>query len=172
MAQIRAPRPELKTRTSLAKLSTSAFTLIEILMVLTLLGIVSSIGITAYTNFSLDARIAVTNDRMAALKNAIVGDPRFFAEGKYTKQGYESHCLGLPSTLTDLVTMPGAGTCSVVYDPFPKHGWRGPYVSNTNSNWSLDGWGTTIQYNSATRTLLSCGPNLICGNGDDISLTF
>ena len=155
--------------------SSAGFTLIEILMVLVLVAILSRMAISQFVNFNLDAQTQVTKDKLNSLKTAIIGDARLVSAGKYSKQGYESHCLGPPAAvLTDLNTMPAAGTCSVVYDPFTKRGWRGPYVSTaaTDPNWNKDAWGTTITYTFATRTIKSCGPDAVCGNADDISVTF
>jgi type II secretory pathway pseudopilin PulG len=144
-------------------------------MVLLLLGILTRIAVTQFTNFTTDAKTAVTRDKMNAIKNAIVGDARFVAAGKYSKQGYEAHCLAPPTTLTDLTTQPGAGTCASAYDPFTKRGWRGPYISTTDSTYNVDGWGTTVQYFVAgppARTIRSCGADTVCGNSDDITITY
>lgn len=163
------------TSRSAIRTDSPGFTLIEIMMVLLLLGILTRIAITAFTDFSTEAKTTVSRDKMNAIKSAIVGDARFVAGGKYTKQGYEAHCLAPPTLLTDLPTMPGAGTCSVVYDPFTKRGWRGPYVSTTDTNWNKDGWGTTFEYYVAgppARTIRSCGVDATCGNADDITITY
>ena len=144
-------------------------------MVLTVTAILATVGINSFVTFSEDAKKAVTQEKLNALKAAIIGDPRFVDAGKYLKLGYESQCGGLPSSLTDLITMPAAGTCSTVYDPFLKTGWRGPYVNSSDPNWNLDGWGITIEYFSSgppARTLRSCGPDKTCGTADDISVTF
>jgi len=151
------------------------FTLVEALMVILILGILATIGVTQFTDFSKDARTAVTNEKLVAIKLAIIGDPHFYAGGEYTKPGYQAHCGAPPVTLNDLITMPGAGACSTVYDPFLKTGWRGPYLSSTDSSWNQDGWGTTLEYfvtGPPVRTIRSCGPDKICGNTDDLSLTF
>jgi len=166
-------------------LNEKAFTLVEILMVVVLIAILTTIGITSGINFSQDARIAVTNEKMAAIKAAIVGDARFAAAGHYSKQGYESHCQGLPTSLnvttSELVAMPAAGTCSTIYNPFLKQGWRGPYVSTTGSTaWNVDGWGTAFVYCptmgagcAVARTLISCGQDSTCGTANDkITLSF
>jgi len=114
----------------------------------------------------------VTNTKLNAIKVAIIGDARFVAGGKYSKQGYETHCLAVPTVITDLSTQPASGTCASVYDPFTKQGWRGPYVDSTNADWSKDAWGTALVYSSAGRTIKSCGPDSTCGNSDDITLSF
>lgn len=155
--------------------SFSGFTMIEMLMVIVIVGILAGVVIPQFIDMSSEAKTAVTTERMNVIKAAIVGDGRMVSNGKYTKQGYEIHCVGLPTTLTDLITQPGAGTCASVYDPFTKRGWRGPYVSSTATSWNQDAWGTALVYYSVgppARTLRSCGKNATCGNADDIDITF
>lgn len=148
------------------------FSLVEILMVLVLIGILSAIAVPSLLNFSNDAKRALTNEKLAILKAAIVGDGRRAMAGKPTNLGYERHCNALPTTLADLITQPAAGVCAAAYNPFTKRGWRGPYVSNTDANYATDAWGTAIVYSSGTRTLTSWGPNRASGGSDDISLSF
>ncbi len=148
------------------------FSLIELLMVIALIAILARMGISQFSDFSSDARTAVTNTKMNAIKIAIIGDARFVSAGKNSKQGYEVHCLAVPTALSNLSTQPGSGTCASTYDPFTKRGWRGPYVNSTDSNWDKDAWGTAFNYTSGTRTLKSCGSDATCGNSDDITLTF
>ena len=144
-------------------------------MTILILVILATIGITQFTDFSSNARTAVTMEKLNAFKTAIMGDPHFYAGGEYTKQGYQAHCAAPPTTLSDLVTKPAAGNCSTVYDPFLKTGWRGPYVSNADASWEKDAWGTTIEYyvsGPPARTIRSCGADKICGNTDDLSVTY
>jgi prepilin-type N-terminal cleavage/methylation domain-containing protein len=154
---------------------TSGFTLIEVLLTLLLVSILATVAISQFINLGNDAKTAVTTERINSLKIAIIGDARYNSAGQLTKIGFEANCLGLPTTLTDLITQPSAGICAAVYDPFGKRGWRGPYVSSSNSYWNLDAWGTAIQYFNTgppARTLRSCGPDLVCGTSDDIAITF
>ncbi len=153
----------------------SGFTLVEILMAVLLLSVLATIGITQFTDFSKDARTVVTTEKLMALKTAIMGDPQFHAGGEYTKQGYQAHCTTPPAALADLITMPVAGNCTTVYDPFLKTGWRGPYVTTTDSLWNVDAWGTAIEYyvtGPPARTIRSCGPDKTCGTTDDITVTY
>ncbi len=169
------PTPATKTPSEEAREGTRGFTLVEILLAVLLVSILSAVGIGQYLDFTKDARTVVTQQKLAALKLAITGDGRFYASGAPTRLGYEANCLGLPGTLTDLVTQPGAGTCASAYNPYTKQGWRGPYVSNTDPGWDKDAWGHAIQYFSAgppARTLRSCGADGACGNADDITLVF
>jgi prepilin-type N-terminal cleavage/methylation domain-containing protein len=152
------------------------FTLIEILLTLTVLTVLLMIGIPQFTDFSVDARKAVTRDRLSAIREAIVGDPRLVSGGVYTKPGYIGNCLKVPDTLTYLAAKPADSgvepTCVNDYDPVTRLGWNGPYLDTTPSDWNKDAWGTAIVYSSAGRTLTSWGPDLGSGGGDDISLSF
>jgi prepilin-type N-terminal cleavage/methylation domain-containing protein len=149
-------------------LQAAGFTLIEILMVLILLAILTRIGITQFTDYSKDAKTAVTQDSLAALKRAIIGDSRVYGDGQLIKPGYIANTGNVPTSLLNLVTQGSATT----YDPLTKRGWRGPYVDNTAASWNKDAWGTDFNYNSTVRTIKSCGPDLTCGNSDDISVSF
>src|SRR5687768_17511866 len=98
------PAPVTNTTTSRRRSisSSSGFTLIEILMVLLLLGIITRIAVVQFTNFTYEAKAAVTRERMNSIKVAIVGDSRFVSHGKHTKPGFEFHCLAAPAAITDL----------------------------------------------------------------------
>jgi prepilin-type N-terminal cleavage/methylation domain-containing protein len=148
------------------------FTLVEMLMVILVVAILAGIGISQFVDFAGDAKQAVTKDRLNQIKTAIVGDPRLVSGGVYTQPGFLGHCGAVPSVLDDLVSMPASGNCAIPYDPMTRVGWRGPYLSTASGDWNLDAWGTLIQYDSLFRTLTSCGPNLGCGDVDDISVSF
>jgi prepilin-type N-terminal cleavage/methylation domain-containing protein len=151
----------------------SGFTLIEILMTIMLIAILARIAITQFTDFSKDAKIAVTRDNLAALKRAIIGDSRVYGDGQLIKPGYIANVGNTPTTLTDLITQPGTASA---YDPLTKRGWRGPYVDNSASNWNKDAWGTTLVLNTSGRIIQSYGPNTTndnCGaSSDDICVSY
>lgn len=152
--------------------NSKAFTLIEILMAIVLIGIIMVVAIPNFLDFGDTARTAVTQERLNALRVAVIGDARFSAGGKHTKMGYESHCLGVPGVIADLATQPAAGTCAAAYNQYSKIGWNGPYVNSADANWNVDAWGTAIVYSSAGRTFTSCGPDLTCATADDIAVAF
>jgi prepilin-type N-terminal cleavage/methylation domain-containing protein len=148
--------------------SIAGFTLIEIMMVIVITAIVSAVGVAQYIDFSKDAKAAVTKSRLNELRMAIVGDPQHVVAGQFVSPGFIKQVGSVPTSLTDLVAQGGFPS----YNPFTKSGWRGPYVSTLEANWDKDGWGTSIQYSAGGRTLTSCGPDLTCGNGDDIVVGF
>ena len=137
-------------------------------MLMVLVGIMMSVALPQFLDFSEEAREAVTTERMNQIKIAIVGDPRLRANGMYLKPGFEAHMGSVPTALTELTTQ-GAQTS---YDPYTKTGWRGPYITTTDSDWSNDGWGTALVYSSGGRTITSYGPDEAAGGGDDIVVSF
>jgi general secretion pathway protein G len=140
----------------------SGFTLIEILMAVSVVAIVAAVSVPRFIDYRNDAKAAVTTDTLNSIKLAITGDART------GRTGYLSHMGAVPTSLNDLVAQ---GT-QPAYDPINKIGWNGPYLDTSNANWNKDGWGTAIQYTPASRTLRSCGPNANCGDADDIVVTF
>lgn len=144
------------------------FTLVEILMALLLISILAGIAVPQFIDFSGSAATGVTQERLNELKSAIIGDPRLVENGVFLKPGFEAQLGSLPTTLNDLVTQGAYPN----YSPFTKKGWRGPYVSNSTSDWNLDSWKQPIVYTPAARTLRSCGPDKVCNNADDIVVTF
>jgi prepilin-type N-terminal cleavage/methylation domain-containing protein len=148
--------------------SQKGFTLVEMLMVILIMGILSRVAFSTYVDFAKDAKSTVTTSRLSELKIALLGDARMVSSGRFTSPGFINQVGNVPVTLTDLASQ---GTYSA-YDPFNKKGWNGPYVNTSEPNWSKDAWGISFQYNSATRTIKSCGPDKVCGNADDITVTF
>lgn len=149
--------------------SESGFTVVEILMVILLVGIISTVAIPQFIDFSDEASGTVTQERLVALKTAIIGDARAISsQGQYLQPGFVNHLGTLPASLNDLRVQ---GTYPS-YDAFRKTGWRGPYISTTVPDWNLDGWKVPLQYSATTRTIRSCGPDKTCGSSDDITIQF
>ena len=144
------------------------FTLVEILMVLVVVGILAAVAVPQYIDFGTEAKTSVTQQKLGEFKKAITGDASAVSNGQYLYPGFEAQVGALPATLNDL-RVQGAWP---PYDVYTQKGWRGPYISTSDTSWNLDGWGTIVQYTSATRTLRSCGKDKICPNADDIVLLF
>jgi len=148
------------------------FTMIELVMVITILSILAVVAIPNFMDLGEDARDAVTRDEMLALKRAIVGDSRVVAGGKFAFPGYDADNGGPHSALVDLVTKPGGAS---VYNPLTRRGWRGPYIDDSaTSEYSKDTWDNAYVYSTSPRRIRSKGPNGVDDGGaaDDIDLTF
>ena len=143
----------------------SGLTLIEVLMALALVAILSTVAITQFTDFSKDAKIAVTKERMNTIRVAIKGDARMVQNGQFTRPGFEAHIGELPGIVTaesgataldELVTNPGDYSA---YSVTTKLGWRGPYLSDSDPDWYKDAWGNDFDYDPVAKTLTSMGPD-------------
>lgn len=134
-------------------------------MAVTLIAIMATVAVTQFTDFSTDAKRAVTQERMNTIRVAIKGDARMVSSGQFIRPGFEAHIGKLPGVVTgesgttaleELITNPGD------YDDYSvttKLGWRGPYLSDTDANWTKDGWGKDFDYDPVARTLKSAGPD-------------
>jgi prepilin-type N-terminal cleavage/methylation domain-containing protein len=155
-------------------LERNAFTMVELLMVILLIGVVSTVVGTQFIDFRQEAKIAVTKKRMSEIREALLGNPDLIEGGKFVKPGLIIDVGEVPETIDSLVTQGSYPD----FDYYAKKGWRGPYV-NPNigeaNSWKKDGWGTDFLYNKDIRTLSSCGPDKLCGEAnaaDDITLAF
>lgn len=149
----------------------SGFTMVEALMTIGLISILSAIATTQYIDFRKEAKTAVTNKKMAEIREALVGNPEIIANGQYVKQGIIIDVAGTPSALSALVSQGSYSSYSI----YEKRGWRGPYVNSSVADWSKDAWGTTFSYSGSSRWIKSCGSDAICGGAnasDDITLAF
>jgi prepilin-type N-terminal cleavage/methylation domain-containing protein len=138
------------------------FTMVEILMSISLLSVLVAVATTQYMDYRKEAKTAVTNKKLVELREALIGNPEIINNGQYTKPGIINDLGAVPSAISNLETQ---GSYSS-YSMYEKTGWRGPYVNNV-SGWSQDGWGTAIVYNAGPRTLVSCGDDRNCATVSD-----
>ena len=124
----------------------SAFTLVEMLLVVTIIGILAALVIPRITGRTEQARItAAYTDIHGGIKTAL--DTFEVDNGFY------------PRNLQDLVTMPQNARA-----------WHGPYIDNE----PVDPWSTPYIYyfpgkhNPSSYDLLSAGPDQKEGTDDDI----
>lgn len=142
-------------------------------MALAIVAILSTVAVTQFTNFSKDAQIAVTKERMNTIRVAIKGDARMVQNGQFVRPGFEAHIGKLPGVITsqidatalnELVENPGD------YDDYSvvtKLGWRGPYLSDSDADWHKDAWGNEFSYDPVGKTLTSMGPDGDLATTDD-----
>jgi type II secretory pathway pseudopilin PulG len=158
----------------------SGVTIVELLVVIFIIGMfIAFFAPTIYSRTSNSARITVTKQKMVQLRKAIVGDPELISGGEYVDAGFTGDVGRLPTNLMELVNKP---TDADSWNPFTKHGWKGPYIRDDESHsFLLDAWGDSIKFllnsDSDTIGLKSTGPDGVWYNNpalanDDIQLLF
>src|SRR5438093_849087 len=100
----------------------SGFTMVEVLMTISLVGILAAVATTQFIDYRNDAKIAVTNKKLNELREALVGNPEIIANGQYVKPGIAIDLGSVPSSLGALASQ---GSYSS-FDLYEKRGWRGP----------------------------------------------
>ncbi|MFQ6613911.1 MAG: prepilin-type N-terminal cleavage/methylation domain-containing protein [Fidelibacterota bacterium] len=152
--------------------STNGFTLIELVMVIVLLGILSTIAIPKVTSVIETSRKKATKGEMTELKKALMGDPSSVAGGVLIDKGFNGDIGHLPSSLDQLVTQGSLPN----WNRYTQKGWNGPYISQdfaSDNEWKKDAWGNVYEIYSPTAgdtSLLSWGPDGIKNTSDDLSL--
>ena len=145
-----------------------AFTLTELVIIISLLAILSAITIPRVGNFITNAKVAATKEEMQNLKKAMVGDPRLVSSGQYSYGGYMNDVGELPPNFAALISKP-SGVSD--WDKFTKSGWRGPYIERGIDNaYRKDAWGNNYIYNKTRNFLRSRGPDGVRGTADDIRI--
>jgi general secretion pathway protein G len=123
-----------------------AFTLVEMLLVVTIIGILAALVIPKIVGRSEQARATAARADISAIKTAL--------DAFEVDNGY------YPKSLQDLVTAPGTAK-----------NWHGPYLEKIPQ----DPWGTTYVYyfpgkhNSNSYDLSSVGPDGKEGTDDDVA---
>ncbi len=127
-----------------------AFTLIELLLVLVILGILAAIVVPKFAGRTEQARLTAAQSQISTFGTALDAfevDMGYYPKGK--------------SGLNDLVVSPRDG-----------QNWKGPYMKN---DIPLDPWGNAYIYeypgkrNAKSYDLMSMGPDGRAGGDDDIS---
>ena len=83
------------------------FTMMELIIVLSIIGILASLGLKAFDNVILNMKFESTIHEMEELKIAIVGDPQAIQNDVRASFGYFGDMGSLPSSLTQLITKGG-----------------------------------------------------------------
>jgi len=125
------------------------FTLMELLVVLLIIGILSTVAIRTIDATRDRSFFDQTAKEMGQLAQAITGNPDLTYDGRRVDFGFYGDMGRLPSDLRELVHNPGDSN------------WHGPYIRQTVSgdtaSYLLDGWGDQYTYNPTTGTIASIG---------------
>lgn len=152
LATLAQRRGKNQTRLNAAqRVFARAFTLIELLLVLVILGILAAIVVPKFSGRTEQARITAAQSQIATFSTALDAfevDNGFYPKGK--------------DGLRDLVVQPRDTTS-----------WRGPYLKGNDI--PVDPWGHAYAYefpgknNNNSYDLMSLGPDGRAGNEDDIT---
>lgn len=126
-----------------------AFTLIELVLIIVIIGIVATIAMKSMQPAIDRSRFEATTREMELLAQAIVGDPNQVQDGIRTDFGYVGDVGGLPPNLDALATNPGGYST-----------WDGPYIRSdfveNADDYKKDGWGDLYTYTGGV-TISSSG---------------
>jgi len=126
------------------------FTLMELLVVLLIIGILSTVALRTIDATRDRSLFDQTTKEMNQLVQAITGNPDMTYDGRRVDFGFFGDMEKLPGDLRDLVRNPG------------EPNWHGPYLrraaAGDTAGYLLDGWGHQYVY-IATEGTISSGGN-------------
>ncbi len=138
--------PELSRPSSARQVS--AFTLIELLLVLVILAVLAAIIIPKFTGRAEQARESAAKQDISSLKVAL--------------DTFEVDCGRFPTS--------AEGLAALVERPGDLVGWRNPYIDKLRKDpWSHDYIYRAPGNNGRDYDLLSAGPDGVEGGADDVS---
>jgi general secretion pathway protein G len=121
----------------------SAFTLVEMLLVLTIIGVLAAVVVASFAGKGKESRVIAARASIHAIGLAV--------------EGYELDCGNYPSSLQALIRSSG------------EPNWKGPYI--LSSDVPVDPWATPFSYTPKENgfEIRSAGPDKAMGTSDDIT---
>ena len=151
---------------------TSGFTLVELLMTLSLLAILATLAIDRVNSSFDEARFEETIGRLKKIQTALIGDVSQISKGARTNFGYLGDVGGLPTLgqgIGAIFTNPGVPTPGWLMNSSVRigFGWNGPYLKgdDAGADFQNDSWGTPFVYSPASvpPTIISRGSDRLPG---------
>jgi type II secretory pathway pseudopilin PulG len=141
---------------------TAGFTLIEIIVIVSIIAILAAAVTPAVVQQLLDTRVSSTRDELETLYQGMVGDP---AQSRF---GFVGDIGRLPDDLDELVQRSGLPNYSTGNVRGVGMGWRGPYVNaGTSANdYRTDAFNRPYTLNNGQ--VRSAGPDGVVNNADDL----
>jgi prepilin-type N-terminal cleavage/methylation domain-containing protein len=136
--------------------SEPGFTFLEMVIVIVIIGILSTVAMRAVDNALEGGRFESTVEEMDELVFAIGGNPELYSGGVRSDFGYFGDVGSLPANLDALVSNPGYGT------------WDGPYITRDftqdPNGFKTDGWGDSYTYSGGVTITSNGGGSTITRN--------
>ncbi len=130
--------------------SQQGFTLIELVLVIVMIGILSSVAVRKMSSTVEDARFEHTKAELDQLAYSIVGNPQAYSDGARVDYGYVGDIGALPLNLDALASNPGGYSS-----------WAGPYIDNSNGNeFKKDAWQVDYVYSGTNIRSVGSGSNI------------
>ena len=141
----------------------SGFTLIELVVVLTVIGILTATVTPAVVQRVLDARVSATAAEAQALHEAIVGDHT------QSRFGFVGDMGRLPTSFQELVQRGSMPAYTINTTRSIGMGWRGPYVNigSSQNDYLLDGFGRAYT-GASSGQVRSAGADGVANTADDV----
>lgn len=148
------------------------FTLLELLIVLTIMGLLLGMMVQIFGNKDAQKRFDQTRARMKEIRNAILSSPGDYINGQRRFVGYVADMGNLPQLINVASgTMQPVGLWTNQSPPLPSPlpvwryygtpsmiwmGWRGPYIETPpqGDNILRDGWGNPFHFSTSTQGML------------------
>jgi prepilin-type N-terminal cleavage/methylation domain-containing protein len=126
------------------------FTLIELVIVILILGVISTVATLRMSESIETSRYEQTKQELDQLATAIAGDPRVHSDGARGEFGFVGDNGCLPATLDQLVQDPGWAT------------WNGPYMETglDGDDFKRDGWNVSYAYTDTLIRSTGSGSNI------------
>ena len=133
-------------------LSSKGFSFAEILVVVAIMGIITSVALKNLGKTDDRVNFESSLAELQALKIAIVGDENALQNGERVIFGFVGDIGGLPATLDALVSRGSLGLSTLDTLKLIAYGWNGPYVdapfSSDAAGFKTDGWGNEYVYST------------------------